>query len=270
MNLREMLRNDFGEDLSIEGGFGQSAKDPICLITSQARDASLTQLKIARFIYGAMGAYWRVIAREYVANEPGRLEKLTFEIKFTEGLEVVTEQRNLYFDLSAIELHEADQLPPISISLPTPFDVSLPWQIGYFHFDNLIDNETDHPGLGFSAAYSAPHTKTTVYVYDKGISSLINGNPVATAETEYLQALLDYKTMFPQARLVHEHLESQLHVSLFECEHAFAAVLVATSRGLFFKLRLTIEGPHEQYMRDCAWASIGTFSQMLRQRNLNA
>lgn len=265
-----MLRNDFGVDLSIEGGFGQSAKDPICLATSQAQDASLTQLKIARFIYGAMGAYWRVIAREYVTSEPVKLEKLTFEIKFTEGLNVVTEQRNLYFDLSAVALKDSDQLPPISISVPPPVDVSLPWQIGYFHFDNLIDNETDRPGLGFSAAYSAPHTKMTVYLYDKGISNLINANPVAAAKTEYQQALHDYKTMFPQAQLVHEYEESQLHVSLFECEAAFAAVLVATSRGLFFKLRLTIEGPHEQFRRDSAWESIGTFTQMLRQRNLNA
>jgi len=215
-----------------------------------------------------MGSHWRAIAREYVSEAPSKIEKLTFEIKFTEGLDIVTEQRSLYFDLSSVKLKDADQLPNISISVPPPVDVNMPWQIGFFHFDSLIDNETEHPGLGFSAAYSAPSTKVTIYIYDKGIASLESRKiPVETADLEFQQALIDYKKMNPHATLIHEYEESQLRVNLFEFEDAFSAVLVATSRQLFFKLRLTIEGPHEQFMRDCAWTSIGMFANMLRQRS---
>ena len=214
-----------------------------------------------------MGVHWRAIAREYVSEAPSKIEKLTFEIKFAEELDIVTEQRSLYFDLSSVVLQDGDQLPPISISIPPPVDVIIPWQIGFFHFDSLIDNETEHPGLGFSAAYSAPKTKITIYIYDKGIASLIDQNPVETADLGFQQALFDYKTMNPHATLIHEYEESQLRVNLFECDDTFSAVLVATSRQLFFKLRLTIEGSHEQFMRDCAWTSIAMFANMLRQRS---
>ena len=45
MTLREMLLKDFGKDLPISGGFGQSAEDPRVLTSKSAIDAATTQLE---------------------------------------------------------------------------------------------------------------------------------------------------------------------------------------------------------------------------------
>lgn len=50
MTLREMLLKDFGKDLPISGGFGQSAEDPIVLTSKSAMDAATTQLEVARCV----------------------------------------------------------------------------------------------------------------------------------------------------------------------------------------------------------------------------
>ena len=53
--LRAMLMRDFGKDLLISGGYGNSATDPIVLTAQSAHDASWTEMEVAKCIYGQLG-----------------------------------------------------------------------------------------------------------------------------------------------------------------------------------------------------------------------
>ena len=100
MALRQMLLKEFKKNLPISGGIGQSLDEPIVITTSDPEDAALTQLEVARCIYGFNGRYWRLIERTAVPTDVGRIEKMSCEIKFIEDDQVITETRNFYFDLS--------------------------------------------------------------------------------------------------------------------------------------------------------------------------
>lgn len=125
----------------------------------------------------------------------GRIEKMSCEIKFIEGDQVITETRNFYFDLSAVRLQSDEVLPNTYVSLGDRFGVSLPWQLGWFHFDRLIDNETDNPGLGMSVAYSAPEAKLMIYAYDKEQSQTIIDQPDESVLKEFNQATKDFEVV---------------------------------------------------------------------------
>ena len=110
MTLREMLHKDFGIDLPIAGGWGQSADDPILLTSQDPDEAALVQLEIARRIYGVQGWYWRQIERTSAGVVGADIEKFSSEVKYIEGDQVVTEKRNLYFDLSSVIIADAARL----------------------------------------------------------------------------------------------------------------------------------------------------------------
>jgi hypothetical protein len=269
MKLREMLLKDFDKDLPISGGFGQSADDPIILTSKNPMEAATTQLEVARCVYGINGWYWRAIERLPVEGPMGRVEKLTSEVKYAEGDQIITEKRSFYFDLSEVDLPMAEALPGARVPLGHPAQLGLPWQLGWFHFDGLINNEEMSPGLGLSVAYSAPMAKMTIYAYDKEMSKSILDDPDGSALAEYHQAISDFESMNPSATVMREHEEAGTRLKLYESGDTLSAVLVAPFRNFFFKLRLTLEASNEPFMVDCAWFTIATFGSMVGKRDKN-
>jgi hypothetical protein len=55
VSLKEQLLADFGKDLPINGGSGQTALDPIKLMNADSEFSSVTMLDVMRCIYGALG-----------------------------------------------------------------------------------------------------------------------------------------------------------------------------------------------------------------------
>lgn len=219
MTLREMLRKDFGKDLPISGGWGQSADDPIELLSHDAKEAALVQLVIARSIYGVQGWYWRQIERTSAGVVGADIEKFSSEVKYIEGDQIVTEKRNLYFDLSSVIIADDARLENPSVPVGPPAELNFPRQIGWFHFDGITNNEPEHPGLGVSVAYSAPKAKMMVYAYDKGISDQIRDKPDESAHSEYVQAIADFRSMNPEARSAREHEQGGVRLTIFENGH---------------------------------------------------
>lgn len=261
MELREMLLRDFGTNLAIAGGFGQSAKDPIRITAKNPSEAALIQLQLARCIYMMNGWYWRAIQRIPVVTTRGRVEKLSSEVKYIERDLVITERRNLYFDISEVELQVDQQLPSTRVLIGYPAELGLPWQLGWYHFDGLINNEPTYPGLGVSVAYSAPQAKMTVYAYDKSVGDAIEANPEASAQAEYLQAISDFELMNPSAQAVREYEEASMRLKIYQLDNAFCAVILAPFRKFFFKVRLTSMKSNQPFTVDCAWSTIAAFGK---------
>jgi hypothetical protein len=265
MNLKQMLRDDFGKNLPIDGGFGASIDEPIRITTADPFQAALAQLEVARCIYGINGWYWRTLGRAETESHQARVEKFSSEVKYIEGDEIITEKRNFYFDITSVDLPSDQQLPEVRIPLPGIESLSLPWQMGWFHFDNLTNNEVEHPGLGVSVAYSAPEAKMTIYAYNKGMGEKIKNDPDGTAKPEFDQAIADFVSVNPTATSIQEHEEGGVRLRIYECEGALSVVLLAPFQDLFFKLRLTLSAVREPFMVDCAWFTVSYFSAMVRK-----
>jgi hypothetical protein len=258
-----MLFKDFKKNLPISGGFGQSVEEPIVITTSDPDDAALTQLEVARCIYGFNGRYWRLLERTAVPTTVGRIDKMSCEIKFIEDDQVITETRNFYFDLSAVELRSDEALPNTTIPLGERFAARIPWQVGWFHFDRLIDNEIDNPGLGMSVAYSAPEAKLMVFAYDKGQSQAIIAQPDESAAEEFNQSTRDFEIVHPSAVVLREYKHQGVRLKTYDENNVFSVVLVVPFRDFFFKLRLTLDSANEAYMFECAWSTVMTFASMV-------
>jgi hypothetical protein len=265
MTLREMLQKDFGVDLPITGGLGQSADDAIKLNTQDPDEAAQFQLEIARCIYGLQGWYWRQVERVSAAVAGRVIEKFSSEVKYTEDDKIVTEKRNLYFDLSLVDTNYGPHLenPPISVGPLT--SVNLPRQLGWFHFDSLTNNETYYPGLGVSVGYSAPSAKMTIYAYDKGLRDEIQVRPYESAYLEYIQAIADFRSMNPEARPVQEQEQDGARLTIFETNDILSIVLVAPYQDIFLKFRLTLNGYDEQYVVDCVMHTVSDFLSIVRR-----
>ena len=48
MNLRDMLKMDFGLELNIGGGFGQHRQDPIIVLDRNHVEASMTEMRVLK------------------------------------------------------------------------------------------------------------------------------------------------------------------------------------------------------------------------------
>jgi hypothetical protein len=56
----------------------------------------------------------------------------------------------------------------------TFFGLTFPETIEGAKYDGFIDNEAEHPGLGYTVAYRHPQWNISVYIYDLGLSAVPN------------------------------------------------------------------------------------------------
>jgi hypothetical protein len=198
----------------------------------------------------------------------GHVEKVTVLAKHAGDTDVITEHRSLYFDVSALNGRGVGHRTIPVVRLPLQKRMNLPWQIGWFHFDELIDNSAADPGLGVSVGYSSPRAKMTIYVYDKGVGDLIQTYPDSSAaKAEYEQALFEFELVTPDIVVIHEHEERGIRIRLYETNDVMSAVVIAPFNGFFFKMRLTWQDSHEKFLVDCAWYTISTFAHLVGQRH---
>ncbi len=263
MTLKNQLLIDFGKDLPISGGSGQSSLDPIKLTTPDNDMASVTVVEVMRCIYGMLGWHWQIVKWDLASEVGSHIEKVTALIKYAEEANVVTEYRSVYFDVSAVNGRTFGRQTIPVVRLPLRSQMNLPWQIGWFHFDELVDNSSVDPGLGVSVAFSAPRAKMMVYVYDKGLGDSIQSNPEGSVIAEYQQAVLEFESLKSDARIIHERNLQSVRIKLYETEGVMHAVAIAPFNGYFFKLRLTQQDSHEKFLVDCSWYTISTFAHLV-------
>lgn len=250
--LRAMLMRDFGKDFLISGGFGNNAADPIILTAQSAHDASWTEMEVAKCRYGQHGWHWKMVERVKVNGPQGDLERFSCEVMYVEDDKLVTETRSFYFDVSQISLDDDAQTTPVcGVNLGANIGMGLPYQLEWFHFDGLIDNEGDHPGLGVSVAYSAPNTKATLYVYNKGDAEIDGIVQPEKLEEEFQSACCDLLTVHPNAVMTLENYQVNLMIRSYRIGDAYTVVALSTARNHFFKLRATICPVNLKYQFDC-------------------
>ena len=256
--LKEMLLRDFGKDLRISGGFGKS-DDPIILDVQSPHDASWTEMEVARCFYESQGWHWRAVER----TRAGNIEKLSCEVRYAEGDEVITEKRSLYFDISSIGLNDQDVTPDCGLNLGAGTGMGLPYQLGWLHFDRLTNNEETQEGLGVSVSFSAPSTKATVFAYNNELASISSDDETLLSD-EFDAAVTDIYSLTPEAKEIADRRDSNLRFAAFDIGTAYSVLTLSAVRNHFFKVRATLDPSNEKYMFECLWESVNTILGMAR------
>ena len=255
--LRQLLIDDFKIDLPISGGTGQSIGDPIVIETQHKHVASRAEMDILRCINKQLGRHWRLVGKVRINDDLNcDIEKVSFEAKYPEGDEVITDTRNFYFDISALNLDEDKTTPTCYVSVGEDGRFNVPYQLGWVNFTNSIDNEAVQAGAGLSVAYDAPCNKVTVFIYDKALAVIDPVIAPALLDDEFSKAKADILTRNPQAKQINSVSEDNFRFSAFDIDGDYSAVMLGIKENNFVKTRATMFETKEQYVFTCLMESL--------------
>lgn len=163
MSLRDALKADFGVDVLVNGGSGR-CNDPFIILPCSAAEAVRTQLVLLRGLGRGRGELWRLVQAEPVAGFAPAQQRLRIEtVAFTHN-EIISETRTYYFDVSRVDGTPNAQARVTAWADPrTSF--AAPAQIGWLHFDAVIDNGQDTSAFDVSLFYSGLGAKAAIYIY---------------------------------------------------------------------------------------------------------
>jgi len=240
-----MLNRDFGLELKISGGYGQSRDDPIVVLDSNKADASITEMEVLRGIGIGRRIIWRTMVRIPITHMQRSLEKIQIETQQVIKNQIITELENYYFD---VNIADADDKPlPTAIAyLDKKLKLELPYEIVYLHYQGMIDYESTSAGFGESFAYDCMGIKATVYVYDKNLSDI--DEPAVHRELEISSSELVAEN--PAAsRLRKERLlkYQRLLIRTFMIDGDISILAIGTIRSKFVKLRITFDNDRFLY-----------------------
>ena len=202
MTLREQIKRDFDLDLPIGSGSASGRDDPLVILASDPHDVALTEMLLLRCFGEVFDKLWRVRARIAMDGPWRNVEQLKVVTKQLTATEVITEEVNYYFDVSALiagagagphDLRHA--LLPGYVDSAT--GILFPYEIGWLHLDKGIDNEPAHPGLGCTISYSALNITATVYLYSKNIERFPDGFDLNFLASEFSAAASDVLRFTP-------------------------------------------------------------------------
>jgi hypothetical protein len=164
LNIKQLLKQDFGYDLDISGESGQSSADPIFILSGSTKKAADTQYLFLKGLGRGRKILWRTIDIDLYSDEIPKLIKHQIETKYVTEDEVITTTENYYFLWKS-----ADFGSPADSHSIAHFDkdlgIKFQKQISWLHFQEIINNEEQHPGLGYTLSYGGLGIKATIYVY---------------------------------------------------------------------------------------------------------
>src|SRR6187402_3166898 len=100
MNLRDLLRNDFGVDLQISGGTGNSLGNPIIIHRTRLNDYVGTEYTILKFIGLGRRIQWKTIGQESLTHNTRKIDKIKIETKEIKEEQIIDQIENYYFDIT--------------------------------------------------------------------------------------------------------------------------------------------------------------------------
>lgn len=162
--LHDLLLRDWGYDLPISGGYGNTRTDPIVINSSDPAAVTRTQSKILAGFGAGRGIYWRRLGREMLGVDHHGIEKLKTQTIQLTADEKITQTEARYFDISALAEEARDQRELGDWLVFPPFRI--PSEIGWLSMGEVVNYEAVEPGAGISIGYGAPSIQATLYFYD--------------------------------------------------------------------------------------------------------
>jgi hypothetical protein len=101
MNVRELIRKDFGVDLPISGGFGSSVENAVVLeYEGGSNDYVGTEYAYLKYIGLGRGIKWKTLKQELVLEDNRKFDMIKIETKQITDDEIITQVENYYFDIT--------------------------------------------------------------------------------------------------------------------------------------------------------------------------
>jgi hypothetical protein len=248
-SLHDLLLADFGLDLPILGGAGKKAS-PVVITSPTLQEAVDVQMQVLRCLGIGRRVAWRVVEQE-VLQSADRTVRVGIEtIQFT-GQEFASLRESYYFILKAMRADAtACSLPEPSGFSDSRSGIRLPYQLGWLHFKNAVDNEPQHPGLGTAAAFGGTAIKAHVYIYasvdppaaDAGVDS---GRVIEELRRAVGDALgMDERSTVRSSRFVGNSSGApRFAIAVLEQpEEQTSWVVLTVKGGYFVKGRITSQG----------------------------
>lgn len=100
MDLKQLIKSDFGIDLPISGGMGNSIESPIVIEIDGCKNCA----EIENTILGCLGLgrriEWKLLKQQLLKNGEKHIDKLQIETTHNTDYEIITQIENYYFDIS--------------------------------------------------------------------------------------------------------------------------------------------------------------------------
>ncbi len=100
LSIRQMLKGDFGVDLPILGGSGNSVNDPVILESHVGSDYRQVESDYLKYVCMGRKVNWTLLQRESIDSSDRRVEKVKIKTQETTPREVITQIENYYFDIT--------------------------------------------------------------------------------------------------------------------------------------------------------------------------
>lgn len=109
MTLKDLLEKDFGVELPISGGFGNSIDNAIIIHKKEVNDYVGTEHFMLKCLGKGRRIEWKILGQELHIQNNKKIDKIKIETKqFTES-EIITQIENYYFDITECFGNEVQQ-----------------------------------------------------------------------------------------------------------------------------------------------------------------
>jgi len=100
INLRAMLKEDFGIDLPISGGTGNSRDRPVVIQYRVPNDYVAVEHTVLRCLGIGRRVKWKLLQQALIEHNGRKLDQMKIETERTTDTQVITQIENYYFDVS--------------------------------------------------------------------------------------------------------------------------------------------------------------------------
>lgn len=100
INLRELLKSDFGIDFPISGATGNSRESPIVVHYQEPNDYVGVEHGILHCLGIGRQIDWKFIQQTLEEFDGRKIDQIKIEIKSVSGDEIITQIENYYFDIT--------------------------------------------------------------------------------------------------------------------------------------------------------------------------
>ncbi len=100
MDLKNLLLKDFGVDLPISGGFGNSIDNPIIIHRKGINDYVGTENTVLKFVGAGRGVKWESIGQELLTHNGRKIDKIKIKTEEITKDEIISQVENYYFDIT--------------------------------------------------------------------------------------------------------------------------------------------------------------------------
>jgi hypothetical protein len=100
MTLKDLLKNDFGVELPISGGFGNSIENSVIIHKVGINDYVGTEQYILECLGKGRRIRWKILGQEFMNHNNKKIDKIKIETVQLTASEIITQIENYYFDIT--------------------------------------------------------------------------------------------------------------------------------------------------------------------------